>query len=284
MGRKGITTDLNGVFFVEKVGTRADKAQKSGGVVRVKTRPQEGKTKLGQPREFDVEPDLLYPLVKGAADFESCFLKLKEELFAFVPNKGITAADFTAAATALRGLRKTSAFFKSHQTYLENRSTYKARMEGMGAPTCSVYNVGEYSFAPFKVLWPEMSSSFCSAVATSADVPFVGTRPYVPDHKVFFVSFDEEQPAYFLCGLLNAPLVREMVHSHLISTQMGNIFKHINLPAVAPKDQEHIDLANLVKQAHLEPESVKRKAVVSKVEALADKILGAVLSAKLAAA
>jgi len=284
MGRKGITTDLNGVFFVEQVGVRNDPRQPSGGVVRVRTRPQEGKTKLGQPREFDVEPDLLYPLVKGAADFESCFLNPKEELLAFVPNKGITSADFTAATTELRGLRKTSAFFKSHQDFLANRSTYRARMKEMGAPLCSVYNVGEYTFAPFKVLWPEMSSSFCSAVATTANVPLVGSRPYVPDHKVFFVSFTEEAPAYFLCGLLNAPLVREMVHSHLISTQMGNIFKHINLPPFMPDDTKHVRLSNLVKQAHQEPNAEKRRVVVVQVEALANDILGMVLAERMKAA
>ena len=49
-GRKGITTDLNGVYFVDVIDSNA--ADKT---VKVRTRPQEGKTDLGKPRDFWVE-------------------------------------------------------------------------------------------------------------------------------------------------------------------------------------------------------------------------------------
>jgi len=46
-GRKGITTDLNGIYFVEITDENP-----SAQTVKVRTRPQEGKTNLGQPRDF----------------------------------------------------------------------------------------------------------------------------------------------------------------------------------------------------------------------------------------
>lgn len=275
-GRKGITTDLNGVFFVGIHGQN-----KENNTVLIETRPQEGKTKLGDAKKFHVEPDLLYPLIKGAADFESCFLRPKEELFAFVPNRGIKESDFIAAKSKMTGLPKTKKFFKAHDSFLINRSTYKTRM-AESAPSYSIYNVGDYTFSPFKVIWPEMSSTFCAAVAGSSSVPLIkGLRPFVPDHKIFFVDFATEEPAYFLCGLLNAPVVREMVHAHLISTQMGDIFKHINLPPYDSKNQEHIDLVTFVRKAHQELDDTKRKVIVSKVEAMSDSILANTLTERI---
>ena len=78
-----------------------------------------------------------------------------------------------------------------------------------GAPFFAIYNVGPYTFQPWKVIWPEMSSRFFAAVAGSAPIPGGGLRPYVPDHKIYFAAFDAPELAYYLCALLNAPMVRE---------------------------------------------------------------------------
>ncbi len=51
-GRKGITTDLNGVYFVSIVGTGA-----AGGPIQIKNRPGAGKKSLGAARAQWVEPD-----------------------------------------------------------------------------------------------------------------------------------------------------------------------------------------------------------------------------------
>ena len=83
-GRKGVTADLNGVFMVRIVDT--NKAQR---LVQVETRPEAGKVDLGPARRFWVEPDFLYPLLKGAGDFSACHLHIEEKLHIFVPNKGI---------------------------------------------------------------------------------------------------------------------------------------------------------------------------------------------------
>ena len=91
-GRKGITADLNAVYFVSVKGSN-----KSTGLVRVSSRPEAGKTDVGAPRSFWVEPTLLYPLLKGATDFETCYLKPRHGLFTFVPNDGITLAAYEDA-------------------------------------------------------------------------------------------------------------------------------------------------------------------------------------------
>lgn len=190
-----------------------------------------------------------------------------------VPNDGITQDAYERAQKKINNhLPKMKAYFKAYETRLRARSTLTTRMPG--APYYAVYNVGSYTFAPFKVIWAEQSGNFSAAVATSATVPLVGKRTYVPDHKIFFVEFSKELPAYFLCGLLNASAVKEFVESHNISIQVGDIFKHMSLPEFDSTDTQHATLAKLVKQAHGESNLATRNKTVAKVRALADKILG----------
>lgn len=60
-GRKGITADLNGLYFVS-----TGAANKTTKLVEITTRPEAGRTDIGKERTYWVEPHLLYPLLKGA--------------------------------------------------------------------------------------------------------------------------------------------------------------------------------------------------------------------------
>jgi hypothetical protein len=271
-GRKGITTDLNGVYFVPVI-------QDNGKLVQIRSRPEAGKKAIGFAKTAWVETDMLYPLVKGAGDFEACYLRLNnpghavENLYTFVPNWGIGNTDYVFSETTMNGkeLAKTKAWFSGFKTLLNERSTYRRQMKG--APFYAVYNVGDYTFQPWKVVWPEMSSRFYAAVAGSAMVPVAGKRPYIPDHKVYFAGFDEKEPAYFLCGLLNTPMVREWVESHIVSIQVGDVFKHMNLPEFDGKNVGHVALSALVEKAHGEHDAAKRVLLVAQVEKDGEAVL-----------
>lgn len=279
-GRKGITTDLNGVYFVPVI-------QDNGTLVQICSRPDAGKKALGAVKTAWVEPTLLYPLVKGAGDFESCYLRLDnpngidDVLYTFVPNIGIDKADYTASEITMNGplLKKTKAWFTAYKALLEERSTYRRQMKG--APFYDVYNVGDYTLQPWKVVWPEMSARFYAAVAGSSTVPVVGLRPYVPDHKVYFAGFDDKKTAHFLCGLLNTPMVREWVESHTVSIQMGDVFKHMNLPEYDSTNAAHVALSKLVEKSHREHNAVKRAPLVAQVEKDGEAVLASWISRKL---
>jgi hypothetical protein len=273
-GHKGITPDLNGLYYVPILGSH-------GGLVQVRTRPEAGSKPIGDKKAW-VEPTLIYPLIKGPADFEACYIRLdspafpsKNRLYTFVPNQGIKKADYTASENEMNGtgLRKTKAWFAHYKQLLLDRSTYRRQMKG--APFYAVYNVGEYTFKPWKVIWPEMmrSEGFFAAVAGSAMVPVVGERPYVPDHKIYFSAFDTKEPAYFLCGLLNTWLIREWIESHNIKIQVGNVFKHLRLPEYKDTDPEHVEMSNLVEMAHSEHDADQRRILLNQVGNIGETIL-----------
>ncbi|MBS1684125.1 MAG: N-6 DNA methylase [Bacteroidetes bacterium] len=264
-GRKGITADLNGIYFVEILAENS-----RNNLVQIRTRPEAGKTDIGPAQEFWVEPDLLFPLIKGASDISPCHFNKDHFLYAFIPNRGIVKKAYEAAEEEMALLRKTSQFFNSYKDILSKRSTFKGRMKN--APFFAVYNVGEYTFAPWKVIWAEQRE-FCAAVVSSAETPFMGERPLIPDHKIFFVDFEEEAPAYYLCGLLNCNSVVEYVKSHNISIQIGDVFKHMKLPIYDPKDKLHNSLVSLVKRAHQESKPGQRDAILQKISQIADQIL-----------
>ena len=266
-GRKGITADLNAVYFVS-----VKASNQSTGLVRISTRPEAGRTNIGGTRSFWVEPTLLYPLLKGASDFETCYTKPRHELFTFVPNDGILREAYEDAEHRMNAsCPKTKSYLKVYERWLRKRSTWRTRMAN--APFYAVYNVGSYTFAPYKVIWAEQSETFEAAVAASGEVPLLGQRPYVPDHKIFFVEFQEAAPAYFLCGLLSSSLVKEFVESHNISIQVGDIFKHMSLPSFDRTKQDHRRLVRLVERAHQEHAASARSAIVDELRCEAERIV-----------
>jgi len=273
-GRKGITTDLNGVYFVPVL-------QDNGTLVQIQSRPDAGRKNIGPQKQAWIEPDLLYPLIKGASDFEEFYIKIDapdnstERLYTFIPNTGIANADYATAEKELysQKIKKTAAWFKSYQQVLSDRSTYRRQMKG--APFHAIYNVGEYTFKPWKVIWPEMSSSFYAAVAGSAEVPVVGIRPYIPDHKVYFASFDDKETAYFLCGMLNSSTVQEWINAHNVSIQVADVFKHLDLPQYDPLNIDHSTLIELVMAAHSEHNKTARKELINQIKIVSEALLTA---------
>lgn len=265
-GRKGVTTDLNGIFMVRVVA-----ANKARGLVQIETRPEAGRTDIGPARKYWIEPALLYPLLKGAGDFSACHVQIEENLYVIVPNKGIQRADYVAASGALSKLPMTEKYFDAFRERLAKRSTYRLRQTG--APYYSIYNSGAYTFAPYKVVWAELSTKFEAAVVTSGIVPLIGERVYVPDHKLYFAEFSDADAAYFVCALLNTSLVSEYVESHTIHIQVSNIFKHLSLPHYDRQCAGHRNLAHLCRQAHEAGSEKERKKLLTDIKNIGEIFL-----------
>ncbi len=249
-GRKGITTDLNGAYFVEIVGPGA-----SPGLVRVRTIPSSGKKPVPLI-DRDVDAELLYPLLKGAGQIGP-FSYTPSALAAIVPNKVITS--IPSELSFRRDFPATYSYFRRLNTVrdeegnplLEGRSTWKTRMQPAGAPFYAIYNVGAYTFSHHKVVWAEMSGGIAAAVVSTQTLPHgIGRKPIVPDHKIYFTSAPVEDQAHFLAAMLNSEPVRAFVNSFTVKIQVGTIFRQLRLPPHDPTNPHHGRLANLSKQAH----------------------------------
>lgn len=268
-GRKGITCDLNGVFFVKIVGVSTDNR-----LVRIETRPEAGRTDIGPRQRFWVEPDLLYPLVKGAGDLKQCHYSPEHELCAIIPNRGISANEYRLAQTAVeRDNPLLYRYLQTFRTQLQGRSTYRTRMST--APYYSIYNVGEYTFKPWKVVWAEQpgEKDFPVAVIHNRYISGLGEKLLVPDHKIYFVEFEESAPAYYLCGLLSCTRIQRFIRSFHVMLQVGDLFKHMRLPEYNSSDERHVQLSELVQVAHQETNDDLRADLITRISELGNNII-----------
>jgi hypothetical protein len=249
-GRKGITTDLNGAYFVTVVGLGS-----SPGLVKIRTRPQDGKKPVPLI-DRDVDGEHVYPLLKGAAQVGP-FLYGSCGLVAVVPNRRITS--IPSEASFRRRYPSTFRYFhrinqasdEDGVPLLEARSTWNTRMRPTGAPFYAVYNVGSYTFSKYKVVWAEMAGSIAAAVVSTQKLPHgLGTKPVVPDHKIYFVATNNENEAHFLCSMLNSEPVRTFVNSFTVKIQVGTLFRHLKLPPYDHNNAHHRRLVALSKEAH----------------------------------
>lgn len=268
-GRKGITCDLNGVYFVNVVNVSYD-----GTRVQIETRPEAGRTNIGPKRRFWVEHNLLYPVIKGASDLKACQYNPQHELYAIVPNRGITSTWLSQAETEVeQNNRLLYDYFRAFEQQLRSRSTYRTRMPS--APYYAVYNVGGYTFAPWKVVWPEQpgNSGLSVAVVNTRTLQGVGEKIVVPDHKIYFAEFDDETTALYLCGLLTCSLVQKFIASFHIMIQVGDIFKHMRLPEFDERNHQHMHLVELVREAHNENDADVRNNLLTQISDIGNSII-----------
>lgn len=268
-GRKGVTCDLNGVYFVNVVNVSHD-----GKLVQIETRPEAGRIDIGPKRRFWVEHNLLYPVIKGASDLDMCRYKPQHELVAIIPNSGITSMYLSQSQMQVeRDNPWLYDYFSTFEEQLKRRSTYRMRMKT--APYYAIYNVGEYTFAPWKVVWPEQpgKKGLPVAVVKNRTLRGIGEKIIIPDHKIYFAEFYDEQEALYLCGLLICSHVQKFITSFHIMIQVGDIFKHLRLPEFDGTNKRHVYLAKLVKMAHNEFDIRRKQDLLEQISRIGNLIV-----------
>lgn len=232
LARKGVCTDRNGVFFVE---VKKDLGQ---GKCRVRNNPDLGRYRgLVRVGYADLESDHVFPLLRGrgVSAFEAV---LDPEYCILVPQRRMHGdADLVQTAP---GVVRYLTRFKNHLT---NRGSYRRYQAGQ--PFWSLWNVGAYTFSPYKVVWPEMSGgNFRAAYVSEESHPILGRKMVVPDHKLYFVPVDTEMEAAYLTGLLNSPSVAEAIAAYSPGLSLGtNVVEHLAIPRYNPCDLDHFMLA-----------------------------------------
>lgn len=143
------------------------------------------------------------------------------------------------------------------------RSGYKQYFDSNTAPFYSIYNVGPYTFAPFKVVWRYVSTSITAAVASGE----VAGKVIVPDCKLMLVACYSKEEAHYLCALLNSLPSQFIVQGYGIQTQLStHILNHVAIRQFEPKNSTHQELAANSRALHTataaaEAEKVKRLEV-----------------------
>jgi hypothetical protein len=133
----------------------------------------------------------------------------------------------------------------------------------------AIQRIGTYTFAPWKVVWPNIASALNAAVVGSAEGKII-----VPQHIVTLVACESEEEAHYICALLNSSSANFAARAY--SQEGGksfgdpHILEHIRIPRFDRKNPVHLRLAELSKQAH-EAAKVGDETRLREIEAEIDR-------------
>src|SRR6266566_326932 len=247
----GSCTWANGVYWLDITG------KNNAGQLIARNLSDVGKLEGIEQIEVALEPDLLYPLVRGR-DVGRWRVKSSAYLLNVQDSKQRRGYDedwlkdkFPLSYGYLlkfeRLLRGRSGFRKYFCKEIAKGE--KKRLEPF-APFYSLYNIGDYTLAPFKVCWREQAEFLTCAVADSAKVDRK-SKLVIPDHKLMFVPLHNAQEAHYVCAMLNSAVSTLVVKSYAVETQTStHVLEHVRLPQFDAKDKRHQRLAELSKRAH----------------------------------
>jgi hypothetical protein len=144
---------------------------------------------------------------------------------------------------------------------------HRDRLEARGSswfdsgPFYSLFGLGPYTWAPYKVVWCRLGFKPHFAVVSSVDDDCLGRKTVVPGDHCMFVGCADEEEAHYLCALLNAApyqrSLRDLAGDGKASLSKS-VVSSLALPAwEATETQTH--LAALSQQAHdIVPDYVDR--------------------------
>lgn len=143
----------------------------------------------------------------------------------------------------------TYAYLLQFETFLRQRSTYR-RYFRTGTPFYTMFDVGEYTFAPVKVVWQGMGVGQMRAAVTTATA-----RPVIPNQAMHpFIALSDADEAHYLAACLNSAVFEFAVLSHTgrrsRSFAQPGLLKRLCLSRYQPDDARHQMLAGLSRQAH----------------------------------
>jgi hypothetical protein len=158
-------------------------------------------------------------------------------------------------------------YLRRFEQPLRTRSGYRKYFDPSEDPFWTIYNVGEYTLAPFRVAFKELTDFFQCAVIPASK------KPIIPDTKLRFIDCQSEQEAYFLCGLLNSSPAQLYLFSTATWVQTADYqasdISRIAIPAFQDSVEQHKRIAALAEQCHTAAGS-PGQAVISKLEAELD--------------
>jgi SAM-dependent methyltransferase len=234
--RAGTCGWANGIYWLHIIAKRPDKLLVISNLSELAKRKVEN-------IEAVIEPEFVYPLLrgenvqrwKGVTEHYILAPQNQEQPSKAYPEKKLKADYF-----------HTWSYLKKFEEILRMRSGYRKYFSSKRDPFYSIYNVGEYTFKPYKVVWREQASVLTCAVVGKKEGKMV-----IPDHKLMFCAFNNLEETHFVCACLNSSPSQFIVKSYSIETSIStHVLDYVRIPRFDKENSIHVNLAHLSRQAH----------------------------------
>ena len=224
-----------GIFWVDVL--RRDRTR-----VLVANRWDAGRNKYDSVTA-SVEVPLVRPLARGR-DVRRWIVT--PSLSIIIPYEATNNGKAISESKMKREYPHTFEYFEGFKTRMIARPHYLQHFKPSGAPYWSMYNVGNYTFAPARVVWREQTSSFqCAVVEGEADVVPVA------DAKLIVVACGSSDEAHYLAAILNSSPARLVIDSYVVKIQIStHVLKNLAVPTFSPTDSLHQALAGQSRLCH----------------------------------
>jgi methylase of polypeptide subunit release factors len=234
----GVCTWLNSVYWVEIALKRPD------GLVVVRNITEGARVRVNEVTE-PIEPDLLYPLLRGR-DVQRW--RAEPSAWMIVPQDPGDPTRAYPEQQLQKDYPKTYGYLKRFERELRNRSGYQQILSRREREFYGVMDIGTYTFAPWKVVWTRLARIEAAVVGLHEG------KPIVPQETVTLVECSSANEAHYICALVNSSPFQfaAISYSQEGGKSMGSmhILEHIRIPRFDRKNPVHLRLAELSKQAH----------------------------------
>ena len=206
---------------------------------------------LGVHIDF-IENNFIYPLV-GGRNIEKW--GINDNLYILVPHENNTGKKIQNGISEQTLKQKYPRTYKwlyyFHDLLLSTRIRSGKFFDKEKHPWYRLDNVGPYTFSKYKVLWQEQAHAMRSCVVSTIYHEALGEKVVLTDSKVLFLSFDSEDEAYYVCGILNSENIEVVIQNYTINTNRGiDIVNNIRIPQFSEDNELHKNIAYYSKLAH----------------------------------
>jgi hypothetical protein len=239
--RVGARVEPYGVFWLE-----VQQVMSNGDLI-VRNLPAKGKRTI-QEVEERIEPDLVFPGIRGS------------DIHRWLAKPGIFVL-MTQDPQQRRGYPeprmksdwpRTYGYVLRFKRQLLDRAAYKKYHADAGSPFYSQYNVAQYTFARYKVVWKRMASDVIAAVVSQDKTPF-GYKKVIPTDTTSLFATNNDAEAHYLCALINSTPVREFIKSYSSAGRgfgAPSVMNYVGIPKFDPSNELHQRLAEVSKAVH----------------------------------
>ena len=276
--RVGSRIDPYGVFYMKIKQVFSD------GTILVENLPELGKRRISKVEER-IEGDLVFPVVRGRdirrwnampeiyalivqdpkkrVGYEEEWMKINlPRTFAYLHRfKELLLSRqnywkyFSKESIDNKDVREK---LKEHHKYI--RALGKRVRNGKdlyvfqvsNAPFYTMFNIGEQSFAPYKVVWKRMASDLEAVVLSKIKTP-IGEKDVIPTDTTSLIPFKSAEEAHYVCAILNSSPVRFCVRSYSSGGRgfgAPSIIRHFGIPKYDKGKEVHWRVSELSKKAH----------------------------------
>jgi methylase of polypeptide subunit release factors len=245
------------------------------GDLLVRNLAEEGKKMKVQQIEERIEPDLVFPTLRGS-DIERWMAKSKNYiLMSQDPNKSEPYSE----AQMKRQWPRTFSYLTKFRGPLLSRNSKSIRELAERTAFYAMYGIGPYTVLRYKVVWKFMTNDIYASVISQKETLF-GYKLIIPIKTVALFASDDEAEAHYLCSVINSNPVREFIKTYSSAGRgfgTPSVMEHIAIPKFDHKNDLHRKLAHLSKVLHDYKQQCKldkMKTLEREVDSLASELFG----------